>query len=91
MKRQFLLSMPSIFPVPAYRSTEGINTSNLTLNTASSTASTLEDSTIVSQYTDEKEGAKERVRYNRTARGYCNKRLPGGRVCLKRTFFFQWM
>ena len=38
--------------------------------------------------TAEKEGAKEGGIYNRTVRGYFNRRLPNGRRCLKRTILF---
>ena len=69
-------------------STEVSTISNMTLNSASSSAYTLVASTIGSQHTAEKEGAREGGRYNRAVRGYCNGRLPNGKSCLKRTLRF---
>ena len=67
------------------RSTEVRNISDITLNSASSSACASVDSTIGSQHTAEKKGAREGGRYNRTTRGYCNGRLPNGNILLKRT------
>ena len=50
-------------------STENSNIYYLTINSASSPASTLVDSTMYSHHTSEKEGAKEGGRYNRTDKG----------------------
>ena len=60
------------FPSSDSSSTQGSTVSNLTLNSASSLASTLADSTIGSQHTYEKEGSKEGGIYIRTIIVYCN-------------------
>ena len=60
------------FTTVTYPSTQGRNIYDLT--------STLVESTIGYQHTDEKEGSKEGERYNRTVRGYCNGRLPNERI-----------
>ena len=76
------------FSSPASHSTQVRTISDLTLNNASVSASTLAESTIGFQHTAEKEGVKEGGRDNRTVRGYCNGRLPNGEGCLKRTLWF---
>ena len=76
------------FSSSASLSTEVSTISELTLNSALSSASTLVASTIEYQHTALKEGAREGGRYNRTARGYCQGRLPNGKSCLKRTLLF---
>ena len=76
------------FSSSASRSTEVSTIFGLTFNTASLSASTFVDPAIGSQHAAEKEGAKEGGRYNMTARGYYNGRLPNGRIFLKRTLWF---
>ena len=62
--------------------------SDITLNSASSFAYTLVTSTIGSQYTDEKEEAREGGIYNRITSDYCNLMLRNVNRCPKRTLWF---
>ena len=39
-------------------------------------------------HTASKEVEKEGGRYNRAARGYCNRRLPNGKICPKRSLWY---
>ena len=54
----------------------------------STSATTSVDTTIGSQHIAVKEEARERRRYNRAVRGYCNVRLPNGKICLSRFLCF---
>ena len=88
MERQFLNRRAIHFYGSDSHSTQGSTVSDLPLNGDLSPASTLASSTIGSQHTSEKEGAKEGGRYNRAVRGYCNGKLHNGRIYLKRTLWF---
>ena len=68
------------FSNSASHSTEGRTIYDPTLNSDLLPASTFVDSTIGSQHTTKKEGAKEGGIYNSTVRGYCNRRLPDMRI-----------
>ena len=57
-------------------------TSTMGENNWSTSANTLVDTTIESQHTDVKEEAREGRGYNRADRGYCNVRLPNGKICI---------
>ena len=76
------------FSSSASNSTQVSTFSELTLNSASFSASTLVASTIGYQNTAIKEGAREGGRYNSTARSYCQLSFYNGNICLKRTLWF---
>ena len=87
-ERQFLLAVHFNFSFYASPSKKVRTIYDITINSASSLAYTSATSTIGSQHTAEKEGAREGGRYNRTTGGYCKGRLPNGKRCLKRTHWF---
>ena len=68
-------------------SAQGRNISDLNINSASPSGSTLEDSAIGSKNTNEEEGDKEGGRYNRDFRGQFNGRLTNVRIWIKTTLW----
>ena len=61
---------------------------DITLNSSLSISYTSVTSTIGSQYTAEREEARERGIYNRLDRGYCSRRFSNGNICPKRSLLF---
>ena len=70
------------FSSSSYHSTKVSTFSGLTINSASSPSSMLVVSTIGSQHTSEKEGAKYGGIYHCTVRGLFSGMLPNGSICL---------
>ena len=68
------------FSSTVYHSTHISTMSDLTLNSASYSASTLTVYTLGSHNSSEKEVSKEGLRYTGTVRGYCNGRLCNRRI-----------
>ena len=68
-----------------YYSTHISTMSDLTLNSASSSASTLEVYTLVSNHSSEKEVSKYGRRYTSTVIGYCNVSVRNKRRCFSIT------
>ena len=54
----------------------------------STSATTLVDTTIGYQHTAVKGGSREKGRYNRSFRGYCNLRLPNKKICIDMSLCF---
>ena len=76
------------FSSSIFCSTHVSTISDITLNVASSSYSTLVAYTIDSLHTDEKYGDKHGIICNRTVRGCYNVRLPNGSICLNITLWF---
>ena len=87
-ERQFVLAVYFNFSISDFPSTEVRTIYDTTTISASSLAYTSVTSTIGSQHTAEKEGAREGGRYNRTTIDYCNGGLPNGKRCIKRNLVF---